>query len=206
MNVQHTPYTNLPLHSLSGVNDISRPESRAASASLDMDSPAIALLTDFSEVRAHTIADSASASQAHDTMKNNGIHMLLVLDDNGRFSGIVSARILFGGRAITLAMQQYGVHREDVTVEMIRTPREELHAIEYDRLQRATLGDLVQTLRSSGDRHVLITDGDCETTDCRIRGVISASDVSHALGINLDHPPEAHSFSAIRSVVLGHDL
>ncbi|RKR06281.1 CBS domain protein [Kushneria sinocarnis] len=206
MDTQPESYTNLPLHTLDGVRDIRRPDTRAASASLDMDSPAIALLTDFSEVRAHTIAAGASASQAHETMKNNGIHMLLVLDDDGHFAGIVSARILFGGRAITLAMQQYEVNREDVTVEMIRTPREELHAIEYRRLERATLGDLVQTLRTSGDRHVLITDGDCDTSDCRIRGVVSASDVSHALGINLDHPPEAHSFSAIRSVVLGHDL
>lgn len=200
-----SPYTQLALKEMDSVARIARPERHAASASLDMDSPALSLLTDFLRVRPYTINAGESADVALQTMKHNSIHMLLVVDDNGEFMGVISARILFGGSAITRAMQERGINREDVTAGMLCLPREALHAIEHKRLERATLGDLVRTLKSSGDRHVLVTDHD-ESDALRIRGVISAREVSHALGIDLDHPPEAHSFAAICSVVLGHDL
>lgn len=205
--MDHTPtaYSTLPLQDLKGVTLVSHPQPRAAAASLDMESPAIALLTDFTKVRAQTIPATARANQALAIMKNSNVHMLLVLDSQGCFTGIISARLLLGGRAITVAMRNYGVDRDDVTVSMIQIRREDLHAIAYDRLQRSTLGDLVQTLRTSGDRHILIIEEQPGAAP-RIRGVISAADVSRALGIDLDHPPEAHSFSAICSVVLGRDL
>lgn len=205
MNTTPTPYSSLPLKEMDSVTSICRPGHHTASASLDMDSPALALLTDFQQVRAFTVSHESSVDDALQTMKQNSIHMLLVINGDGEFTGVISARILFGGSAITRAMQERGIDRADVTVDMIKLPREEMHAIDYERIQRATLGDLVQTLKASGDRHVLVTDHD-DNGGLRIRGVISAREVSNALGVNLDHPPEAHSFSAIRSVVLGHDL
>lgn len=205
MHNQPSRYTQLALNEMTSVANIARPGRHTASASLDMESPAISLLTDFLRVRPYTIHAGESADAALLTMKQNSIHMLLVVNDTGEFIGVISARILFGGSAITRAMQERSIDREDVTVDMIHMPREELHAIDHERIERATLGDLVQTLQSSGDRHVLVNDHD-EQGELRIRGVISAREVSHALGIDLDHPPEAHSFSAIRSVVLGHDL
>ncbi|WP_456267211.1 CBS domain-containing protein [Kushneria sp. AK178] len=200
-----SPYSHLPLKEMGGVTSICRPGRHTPSASLNMDSPALTLLTDFQQVRAFTVSSHSSADDALQTMKQNSIHMLLVINDKGEFTGVVSARILFGGSAVTRAMQEGALAREDVTVDMIQLPREELHAIDHERLERATVGDLVQTLKASGDRHVLVTDHD-DDGSLRIRGVISAREVSNALGIDLDHPPEAHSFSAIRSVVLGHDL
>ncbi len=205
MNTTPSPYSHLPLKEMGSVTSICRPGHHTASASLDMDSSALALLTDFQQVRAFTVSSHGSVDDALQTMKQNSIHMLLVINDKGEFTGVVSARILFGGSAVTRAMHEGGISREDVTVDMIKLPREELHAIDYERLERATVGDLVQTLKTSGDRHVLVTDHD-ENGGFRIRGVISAREVSNALGIDLDHPPEAHSFSAIRSVVLGHEL
>ncbi|GHC19663.1 hypothetical protein GCM10010082_09200 [Kushneria pakistanensis] len=205
MNNTPSPYSHLPLKEMGSVTSICRPGHHAASASLDMDSPALALLTDFQQVRAFTVSSQSSVDDALQMMKQNRIHMLLVINDKGEFTGVVSARILFGGSAVTRVMQEGGLSREDVTVDMIQLPREELHAIDHERLERATVGDLVQTLKASGDRHVLVTDHD-ENGSFHIRGVISAREVSNALGIDLDHPPEAHSFSAIRSVVLGHDL
>ncbi|ARS53903.1 CBS domain-containing protein [Kushneria konosiri] len=205
MNTTPTPYSPLPLKEMDSVTSICRPGHHTPSASLDMDSSALALLTDFQKVRAFTVSSESSVDDALQTMKQNSIHMLLVINDKGEFTGVVSARILFGGSAVTRAMQERGIDRADVTVDMIKLAREDMHSIDYERIERATLGDLVQTLKTSGDRHVLVTDHD-EQGGLRIRGVISAREVSNALGVNLDHPPEAHSFSAIRSVVLGHDL
>ncbi|MCM5703754.1 CBS domain-containing protein [Larsenimonas salina] len=200
-----TVYNSLTLSGLETVRDIAKPKARTSEAALDMDSPAIALLTDFEASRAQTVPSSTSATQAIAIMKNNGVHMLLVIDSDGHFTGIVGARQLFGGRAITVAMNQYSIERSEVTVDMVKVSRNDLHALDFNRLEKATLGDLVKTLKESGDRHILIKDS-CDQNGCRIRGVISAADITHALGIDLDHPPEAHSFSAICSVVLGHEL
>ncbi|MCM2130371.1 CBS domain-containing protein [Larsenimonas rhizosphaerae] len=205
MATESANYSALHLSDISDVHAIARPKARTSESALDMDSSALTLLTDFTQSRAQTVPASARANQALAIMKNNQVHMLLVLDADGRFTGLVSARQLFGGRDITVAMNKHAIERDEVTVDMVKVRREELHALALNQLEKATLGDLVKTLHQSGDRHILIKD-DCSEDGCRIRGVISAADVSHALGIDLDHPPEAHSFSAICSVVLGHDL
>ncbi|MFC0268508.1 CBS domain-containing protein [Kushneria aurantia] len=205
MDTQPSPWTQLPLKEIDSATHIARPGLHTTASSLSMESPALELLTDFLEIRAWTVNANESADVALQTMRQNRIHMLLVINGQGKFTGVVSARILFGGNAITRAMQDRHIDREDVTVDMLKLTRDDVHAVDYARLERATVGDLVLTLRTSGDRHVLVTDHN-EDGELRIRGVISAREVSHALGIDLDHPPEAHSFSAIRSVVLGHDL
>ncbi|WP_027349241.1 CBS domain-containing protein [Halotalea alkalilenta] len=205
MVVPPTDYSTLPLVGLKEVSHLSRPPQLGSELELDMHSPATSLMTDFAQTRAQTIYSGSRAKLALTTMKNSDVHMLVVLNDNGVFVGILTARILVGGRWLTVAAQSYGVPYSDVTVEMIMIKRDELRAIPYRRLRQANLGDVVQTLRDSGERHILILDD--ESADApAIRGVISARDVSAALGVDLEHPPEAHSFSAIRSVVLGHDL
>jgi len=194
--------TALQLETLDADVTIRRPQ---AVASLTMDSPARALLTDFTQTGAFTIPTSHSIAQALEIMKQGGVRLLFVLDAAGHLTGVVNARELIGGRRITLAMRQHQVDRDEVTVEMVQTPRRELHALPLARLDKITVGELVEALRAFGDQHLLITEPDAEG-GVAVRGLISAADVGRALGIILDRPPEARSFSAICQVVLGHSL
>ena len=195
-------YDTLPLASLDGVSGIAQPP--AASHKLTLDSPSVRLLTDFTAQRAQTILTSNTTDQALNVMKQAGVRLLMVIGPDGRFTGVVNARELVGGRKITIAMQQHDVPREEVTVDMIQTPRAQLHSLSLEQLENARVGDLVETLKAFGDQHVLITAVDDGKTI--IRGLVSASDISRALGIDLEHPPEARSFAAICQVILGHDL
>lgn len=193
---------SLRLEALNAQIDILTPP---AVPQLDADSSARALLTDFTQSAAHTISDSSVIAQALDIMKQGGVRLLFVLDERERFTGVVTAQDLIGGRRITLAMQRHQVTREDVTVKMVQTPRDELHALPLQQLERATIGALVHALRTFGDQHLLVTETDERGQQC-LRGLVSASDVGRALSIDLRYPPEARSFSAICKVILGHDL
>ncbi|WP_251978226.1 CBS domain-containing protein [Salinicola avicenniae] len=196
-------FTALHLDDLDNVSGIVQPVAEAQRVTLE--SSAVLLVTDFSVNRPQTLPTSASVTQALETMKQAGVRLLMLLGPSGNFTGVVNARELIGGRRITLAMQKHQIGRDEVTVEMIQTPRSDLHALSYAKVSHASVGDLVETLKTSGDEHVLITEPG-EGDQVRIRGLISASDISRALGMDLNHPPEARTFASICQVILGHDL
>lgn len=197
-------FTTLPLDDLDGVSGIVQPQSQAAQ-SVTLESSAALLVTDFSVSDPQTVSASNSVPEALDRMKQAGVRLLMVINAHGDFTGVINARELIGGRRVTLAMQQHRIQRDEVTVDMIQTPRAELHSLSYTRISHASVGDLVETLKSSGDQHLLITEPD-EHGGSRLRGLISASDISRALGVDLNHPPEARTFASICQVVRGHDL
>ncbi|MBZ9556963.1 MULTISPECIES: CBS domain-containing protein [unclassified Modicisalibacter] len=192
----------LPLESLDPQVTIRRP---TTVASLDVDSPARALLTDFAYTGAFTIPASHSITQALEIMKQGGVRLLFVLNAAGQLTGVVNARELIGGRRVTLAMHRHQVERSEVTVEMVQTPRQELHALPLSRLEKITVGELVKALEAFGDQHLLITEKNEQGVQC-VRGLISAADVGRALGITLDRPPEARNFATICKVILGHEI
>lgn len=196
-------FSALTLDDLNGVSGIVRPATQTQTVTLE--SSAVLLVTDFSVNRPHTLPTSSSVVQALETMKQAGVRLLMLINPHGKFTGVVNARELIGGRRITLAMQQHQIGRDEVTVEMIQTPRSELHSLSYAKVSHASVGDLVETLKTSGDQHVLITEPDGNGTS-RIRGMISASDISRALSVDLNHPPEARTFASICQVIRGHDL
>ncbi|OLO03291.1 MULTISPECIES: CBS domain-containing protein [Salinicola] len=196
-------FSALALENLDGVSGIVQPVIQTQSVTLE--SSAAMLLTDFSVSHPYTLPTGSSIPQALETMKQAGVRLLMLINASGDFTGVVNARELFGGRRITLAMQKHQIGRDEVTAEMIQTPRSELHSLSYAKVSHASVGDLVETLKTSGDQHVLITEPD-GNGGSRIRGIISASNISRALGVDLNHPPEARTFSSICQVILGHDL
>lgn len=198
----HLAGPTLKLETLDSKVTIRRP---TAVSSLDVNSPARALLTDFSQTGAFTISASSSISHALDLMKQGGVRLLFVIGVGNNLTGVVTARELIGGRRVTMAMHQHQVDRSEVSVEMVQTPRQELHALPLVQLERITVGELVEALKAFGDQHLLITESDSQAGQC-LRGMVSAADVGRALGISLDRPPEARNFASICQVILGHEL
>jgi|GEM_PF-461051 len=204
-----TPYPSkvhfsaLSLENLDGVSGIVQPVAKTQSVTLE--SSATMLVTDFSVNHPHTLPTGSSIAQAQETMKQAGVGLLMLIDTGGKFTGVINTRELIGGRRITLAMQKYQIGRNEVTAEMIQTPRSELHSLSYAKISHASVGDLIQTLKTSGDQHVLITEPDGSGAS-RIRGIISASNIRRALGVDLHQPPSARTFSSICQVILGRDL
>ncbi|WP_192034658.1 CBS domain-containing protein [Halomonas sp. YLGW01] len=197
-------HPTLSLESLAADLPIAHPATTLSQ--LTVDSPASALLTDFTRVRARTIGTETPAEEARLIMQASGVRLLLVADADGHCQGIVTAKELLGGRRTTQAMQTHQIARTDVTVGMVQSSCSMLHALPLTRLAHLTIGDLVKALQAHCDQHLLIVDQD-EQLKPRLRGLVSASDAGRALGIELGQLlREPHSFADICRVMLGHEL
>lgn len=172
---------------------------------LDETSPALMVLTDFARTSPRTVDADQPVDQAHQMMVTGGVRLLLVVDPQGRCSGVLPAREVIGGRRITLAMQQFGVAREEVTAGMVQTPLDKTPTLTMETLTALSIGDLVRSLKSFGEQHLLVTEPTA-TQGQRIRGVISAADIARVLGQGPVVLPEARSFADICRVVLGREL
>ncbi|MEL7400681.1 MAG: histidine kinase, partial [Pseudomonadota bacterium] len=75
-----------------------------------------------------------------------------------------------------------GTPRSDVLVEQLMTPRKDLLALDIQRLQGASIGDVIEALQDSGKQHCLVIDSQSH----RIRGVFSASDISRKLHLPIN--------------------
>ena len=102
-------------------------------------------------------------------------------------------------------MQQRNLNRADITAEMIMTPWHKLSAMPMSQLGSLTIEDLVISMETFTDQHLLITEQN-DQHELRIRGIISASDIQSAVGVEINPVPMAKSFADICQVITGHDL
>ncbi|WP_299231346.1 CBS domain-containing protein [uncultured Halomonas sp.] len=170
--------------------------------------PALEMLTDFSRVPPRTIQAHVGINEAHLMMRHGGFRLLLVTDEQQHCIGVLAAREVIGGRRITLAQQQHGISSEEVTVGMVMTPWQKLSAMPLEQLASLTIGDLLLSLESMTDQHLLVTERDPQG-GLRIRGLVSAADIRRAVGLAEKGAPEialANSFADTCRMMMGHDL
>ena len=72
-----------------------------------------------------------------------------------------------------------------------------LDAIDFGRMQSASVGDAVAALKRQGRNHLLVVEAATPQTPRRVRGVISRSQIERQLGSAIDVTPIASSFSEI---------
>ena len=179
--------------------------------SLTPESPALSVLTDFSQVKPQSIAGETPVDEAHLKMRHSGIRLLFVLDKTNHCIGVLTAKEVIGTRLINLAMQQRNLDREEVTAEMIMTPWQTLSAMPLEQLSSLTIEDLVLSMESFTEQHLLITEHVADEA-LSVRGIISATDIQNAMGnksttkVTSSAVPTASSFSDICKVITGHDL
>ncbi|GAA0366557.1 hypothetical protein GCM10009092_33640 [Bowmanella denitrificans] len=165
---------------------------------LNLDSAAVKVVTDFTRRSPQLIDKDVSVDQALFMMKKGHVKAKLVVDADEQFLGIVSFADL-SSRKILMIANQRQQDRNELTVEDVMVPRRELQGISYAQLKNATIGDLVNTLRSLGEQHILLVD-----ELGHLRGLISSSDIARALHIPLDISLKANSFRDIFNVLHEH--
>ena len=168
-------------------------------------SPAMTVLTDFSQVVPQSIDANTPIDEAHLKMRHGGVRLLFVMDTKGHCIGVLTSKEVIGTRRINIAMQQRNLSREEVTAEMIMTPWHKLSAMPISQLGSLTIEDLVLSMESFTDQHLLITEHN-DSQQLRIRGIISATDIQSAVGKEINPVPMARSFADICHVITGHDL
>ncbi len=162
-------------------------------------SPALEVMTDFSLVSPVTVADSVQVDDALERMKRQHVRMLFVTTDAGKLQGVITARDILGSK-VMVYMTSHGIGRDEVTVGNIMLDKLHIRSLTFEQIQLARIGDIMLTLKSSGDQHVLVVDQG-ELGIKRIRGIISASDISRQLKVGFDVMYEAKSFAEIEKIV-----
>ena len=130
-----------------------------------------------------------------------GVRLLLVVDADRRVHGLVTANDILGEKPVKTAVQQ-GVHRSEVQVRDIMTPRDALEALDIRDVETATVGHIVTTLKAAGRQHTLVVDQDTKGRQ-RVRGVFSATQIARQLGIVISTEAVACTFAEIEAS-LGH--
>lgn len=166
---------------------------------VSLDSPALDVMTDLSQVAAVTVAPSVAVEEAERRMIASGIRLLLVTDSQEQVAGIVTAKDLSGERLLSL-LGQRGQARRDLTVHDIMTPRQQVEVLAMGDVIRARVGDLVATLKRMGRQHALVVDHDRNGRQT-VRGILSTTQMGRQLGRAIEVSGMAHSMAGLAQTV-----
>jgi CBS domain-containing protein len=182
-------FKNIRLFDAVDAEYILSPENKGTPASLH--SPALDVFTDFMDVKPVTVSESMPIAEALEYMKSQHVRLLFVLDNKDAFAGIITAADA-AGRKVMAFMQKNQVSRDQVQVRHIMLSKFNIKTLTYAQLCDTRVGDVMLTMKDSGDQHVVVI---------RVRGIISSSDISRRLKISFDIMYEAKSFAEIENVL-----
>jgi CBS domain-containing protein len=170
-----------------------QPQSNAA---VTLESPALAVMTDLTVVKAATTHPSTSLRQAEQMMIYQGVRMLFVVSDMPALEGLITTTDLRGDRAMRIVAER-NLHHDELSVGDVMTPLSLLDAIDMEHMRSATVANAVATLKRFGRNHLLVVQPASAQTPLRVRGVISRAQIERQLGQPIEITPIANSFSEI---------
>ena len=181
-----------------GVAILSPPLSHGAVVSLE--SPAISAMTDLSQVRPITVDSFASIKHANDRMIAYGVRLLFVASTDEHMSGIITATDILGEKPVQY-MHEVSCTHEEVLVRDIMTPVNEIEVLRLVDVERARVGDIVETLKDAGRQHALVVECDRAAQIQHVCGIFSASHVSRLMNARVEVSEVATSFAAVQSAL-----
>ncbi|MDB5873251.1 MAG: hypothetical protein JWQ07_2693 [Ramlibacter sp.] len=192
-------YPPLAARASLGAARICRPDSGRAQATLD--SPAIEVMTDLTQVAAVVVDPQATMELAHSYMMQRGVRMLLALDKGDSLAGIITATDILGEKPVGL-VQERRIRHSDILVSDLMTPAAQLDAFEMRQVASARVGHIVASLRQLRRNHALVVQTG-EDGRVEVRGIFSLSQIARQLGIALQLPETAGSFAEIEAALVG---
>lgn len=163
---------------------------------VQLDSPAVAVMTDLVEVRAAAISPDRDLVQAEAAMVQHGVRMLFVVGTVPCVDGIVTLGDLHGDKAIC-AVQDQRIPRARLRVADVMTPLNELELVALHELEQGRVADVLSTLEAQGSAHLVVVEAATARSAPRIRGVVSRAQVERRLGIGLPAEHAARNFAEL---------
>lgn len=156
--------------------------------------PALDVMTDFNRMTAFIASPGDTLQQAETRMIRRKVRLLFVMDGEDRMVGLVTSTDIHGEKPMQV-VQSRGIRREEILVTDIMTPVDQLEAVDFDDLTHASVGHVLETLKSCGRQHALVF----ETTEGTkmVRGLLSLSQLCKQLGITVQTTEVALSFTEI---------
>lgn len=166
-----------------------------------IDSPAIDVMTDLTQVRAATVRPSMSLMQAEQSMIYQGVRLLFVVTDLPAITGLITTNDMRGVKPMQVVHAR-NLRYDELTVADVMTGLDMLDAVAYERLHRATVGDAITTIKRLGRNHLLVVEQASGSSPRRVRGLISRSQIERQLGETITLTPIANSFAEIERALI----
>lgn len=151
-------------------------------------SPATAVMTDLSLIKAVTIEASLSLTKAEQTMIQQGVRSLFVVNDYPCVDGLVTVSDIVGDKPMRQVTQR-GIQHQDLSVADVMTPLSQLEALDYDETKAASVGQIVATFKQVKQSHLLVVQPANHYGPARIRGLISLTQLERQLGRSIHDLP-----------------
>ena len=164
-----------------------------------IESSALEVMTDLTRVAAVIILAGDTVDEAHHRMIQRGVRLLLVVDQDRKVHGVITANDVLGEKPVKVAVQR-GVPRSEVQVRDIMTPRDALQVLEFGDVSAASVGHVVATLKAAGRQHTLVVDRDDRSRQ-RVRGIFSATQIARQLGVAITTDAAVRTFAEIEAAL-----
>ncbi|MFE8072482.1 CBS domain-containing protein [Marinobacteraceae bacterium S3BR75-40.1] len=193
-------YHALPVLENLGKQPIHHP---ATERQLRIDDPAVAVINDFAMGEPHMVDNDLPVTAARRLMAAVHLPWHLVIDKSGDCIGLITLKTILGKKALATA-NEMGTRLDDILVRDIMQPFARLRCLHLRELQRARVGDVLETLTRERAVHLLVVeDQDRRPGHTRVRGLIAADQVARALNVSLHYGTQAHTFLEIVHAVHG---
>lgn len=164
-----------------------------------LDDAATSVMTDLTCVTAIIILPGDTVDEAHRRMIQRGVRLLLVVDQDRKVVGLLSASDILGEKPV-LATSGGGLRRQEVMVRDVMTPQENLEVLDMAEVRAAKVGHIVATLKKAGRQHAVVVERDARGRQL-VRGLFSATQVARQLGVTIQTSEIARTFSEIESML-----
>lgn len=164
-----------------------------------LDDAAASVMTDLTRVTAIIILPGDTVDEAHRRMIQRGVRMLLVVDQDRKVVGLITATDILGEKPV-LAASERGLRRQEVMVRDVMTPQESLEVLNMADVHAAKVGHIVATLKQAGRQHAVVVDCDARGRQV-VRGLFSATQVARQLGVTIQTSEVARTFAEIESTL-----
>jgi len=164
---------------------------------VDLESPAMMVMTDFTSVTPVTVFPEVQIDTALKRMKTAGVRLLFVVNDAYEITGLITANDILGERPVKITEETRMPHSA-ITVAMVMRPQSAIQVLDAARVREATVGDIVATLHALERQHALVATIDKATRKQQVIGMFSTSQISKLLDRDvMPGPPLAHSLAEI---------
>lgn len=197
MPIPYTPLVATPLEPGVSIHRLDR----FFSDVVKLDDPATVVMTDLRKVTAVTIDAASSIEVADKRMKQRGVRLLLVVDDHDSIVGLITSTDMHGEKPMQY-IQKHRVKHSDISVGDIMTPQGKLDVLCMADVERAKVGDVVETLKKAGRQHALVVDRIDRNKPQVLRGILSASQIARQLDMEIQTTSLAKTFAEIEELLM----
>src|ERR1700733_7434149 len=147
---------------------------------LDAADPAVHAVTDFTREHPVTVDEDRQIDDALGDMIHLGVRAMLVMREQ-RIVGLITSYDIQGERPLQFLQTSTYTRHQEIRVGHIMTPWDKLLALDWESIQAARAGDLLQGLEEAGITHLLVIEAGKKNTLPMVRALVSRARLARQL-------------------------